>query len=111
MAGSYVHDNSALLIVDSCQTCPRGKYSTSEMLDTQCRPCEAGYLCYGNTNRKEPTILEWHNGERCPKGHYCLEGSYKETPCYPGTYNEKLGAKALTECLLCDADSYNDLFG
>ena len=104
-----MRDNSAYQTVDSCLPCPAGTYSTLE--DTQCRRCEPGHLCYGKTSRKLPTSVALHRGELCPKGHYCPAGSRAPTACPEGAYLDRYGAAALTDCLLCDADSYNDLTG
>jgi len=96
-------------IADSCVLCPEGTYST--LASTECLECEAGYLCYGGTNRQYPSLALTHFGEPCPKGHYCPLGSSEAVACPAGTYNDVLGAAEQTECLLCDAESYNDLEG
>ena len=95
--------------MDQCLLCPAGTYSTLE--DPLCHPCTAGFLCYGNTTRARPASALAHRGEPCPKGHYCPEGSSAPTACPEGTYIGVFGAAALTDCLLCDAGSYNPLSG
>lgn len=115
-AGSKVVDNSRYLSADSCEPCPAGMYSTLD--DKDCYPCEGGYLCFGNTNRKKPTSRDYHNGEQCPKGHYCeavelpiVTDPSLPTPCPKGTYRAEIGGALISDCLLCDADSYNPLVG
>jgi hypothetical protein len=68
-----------------------------------CQPCPAGFLCYGATNTDRPLTLQYNNGEKCPKGYYCPEGSYEPTPCAVGSYNKNFGAGVKTDCDLCPA--------
>jgi len=95
--------------VNQCLACPAGTYSTLD--GTQCKTCPGGYLCYGQTNRENPTDYFLHHGEICPKGHYCPEGSSTATPCPIGTYQPSYGAKSIGQCLLCPANSFNDKTG
>jgi len=108
-AGSYVRDNAAYQTVDACRPCPSGSFST--LSDTECRPCQPGFLCYGSTSRESPSSAVLHRGEQCPKGHYCPSGSSSPRRCPEGAYLDRFGAAALADCRLCDADSYNDLTG
>eukprot|EP00347_Sterkiella_histriomuscorum_P018896 403343756 len=107
-AGSYVQ-KSEYGFIDECLSCPIGKYST--MSDITCKNCTAGYLCYGETNRKHPTEYQVHHGEICPKGHYCEEGSSIATPCPLGSYNANYGAESINQCLLCPENTFNDELG
>lgn len=73
--------------------CPEGTYSIA---DTDgCLPCPEGYLCYGRTNTNKPISVIDHNGEICPQGFYCPEGSSDSTPCPPGTFNALQGMGTL----------------
>lgn len=107
--GRYVIDNSQYNFANECKECPPGTYS---FYDTDgCAPCPAGYVCYGETNTGRPTLLVQDRGEICPKGHYCPEGSSEAIRCPPGTYNDAFGAKSEDDCSLCQADTFQDLFG
>ena len=81
-------------MINTCSSCPQGSYSTVQ--DDTCQDCMAGYLCYGRTNKKYPTIYNQHNGEICPKGFYCPGASFVGTACPIGTYNSDFGAITLT---------------
>ena len=37
----------------------------------------------------------------CPQGHYCPEASEEAIACDAGTYQDKFGATAVTDCLEC----------
>jgi hypothetical protein len=107
--------------VDTCVACAAGFYNTDAA--TSCKACTGGYMCYGKTghdgslttgfgtNRQYPTDRVAHKGEICPIGHYCPEGSSAATPCPVGTYNEEKGKSSVDDCLVCKADTYNDLTG
>ena len=58
-----------------------------------------------------PMVYTTQHGEICPKGFYCPTGSYLAAPCPVGTYSPDFGASALTQCLLCPSDTFNDLTG
>lgn len=72
-AGFEVKDYSKTGAQNRCMACPAGTYASLD--DLTCQPCKPGYVCYGKTNRADPTEKSKHNGELCPKGHYCPEGT------------------------------------
>ena len=88
--GYKVVDYKIPIIANECLPCPKGEFSNMDV--PGCRKCTPGYVCYGRTNTPYPTIFSQHNGEVCPKGHYCPLGTYSALPCPPGTYNPKEGA-------------------
>lgn len=103
---------------DTCIACAKGYYNTDAA--EACKQCPAGYLCYGElttvpanskggTNSATPTDKDKHRGEICPKGYYCPLGSFAPTPCPVGKYNEFTGMKSEDDCLVCPANTYNDL--
>jgi hypothetical protein len=77
----------------------------------ECVDCTPGYVCLGKTGSSEPYDRKKQNGYRCPEGHYCPKGSYKERPCPPGTYSKYEGAVSLDYCFPCKQGTYNDAFG
>ena len=57
----------------SSQTnCTAGRYCDREGLAEPSGNCEAGYYCTGNNTKQNPRGV---NGDLCPDGHYCPEGS------------------------------------
>jgi hypothetical protein len=107
--GFYVQDNSIYNTMNQCIECDPGTYS---FYNTDgCLACPAGYVCYGGTNTAKPTIPMQDNGELCPKGHYCPEGSFEAIRCPPGTFNPDFGGKSEFDCRLCAANTFQDLFG
>lgn len=77
----------------------------------RCEDCTPGYVCLGMTNTDKPTLIEIHNGYKCPAGYYCPRGSYEEQPCPIGTFNKHKGKSSIEECIPCVEDYYNDLQG
>ena len=39
------------------------------------------------------------DGEACPTGYYCEEGTTQPTPCPAGTYESTGGADAIADCI------------
>ena len=72
--GFEVIDNRKYQSRNDCKSCPPGTFSGYSSVG--CEPCPPGYACYGETNTNRPTLFENHGGERCPKGHYCPEGTF-----------------------------------
>ena len=54
-----------------CEPCQIGMYCDVRGMSASAGPCAAGYYCISGA--EEPTPLDFTN-ERCPVGHYCLEG-------------------------------------
>ncbi|PFH35772.1 hypothetical protein BESB_054230 [Besnoitia besnoiti] len=57
------------------KACPHGTY-TDRVGEGECKPCPAGYACYGNS--PEP--------QSCPQGQMCPAGSFVGVHCPPGSY-------------------------
>lgn len=86
-AGKWVDTSNGARFgaVNKCESCRAGTYSTVQT--DLCMPCPAGFICHKECNTATPSIIAQHNGELCPKGHYCPEGSTEAVPCPRGTYN------------------------
>ena len=94
-------------LYDVCLWCAQGEYSGTE----KCEPCEAGYICLGETIARYPLVKEEDNGYECPVGHYCPSQIAAPIECPQGTYRaQKLGKKE-SDCLPCPTNTYNDLMG
>jgi hypothetical protein len=52
-------------IEKSCITCERGKFGADPQR-LSCETCYAGYLCFGNTTRGDPTNVTTEKGVVCP---------------------------------------------
>ncbi|KAJ8397174.1 hypothetical protein AAFF_G00440080 [Aldrovandia affinis] len=50
-----------------------------------------------------PSPADGNTGDKCPRGHYCLEGSSSPKPCPPGHYSNTSGNTELSHCLPCPA--------
>lgn len=77
-------------------SCPKGKYCDRSMLGTAGTDCLEGYYC-DELQTENPSP----DGKTCPRGQYCPVGSINPTNCPIGTYNNKKGASASTDCLDC----------
>lgn len=107
-AGNYIIYGDAGFM-NACVGCTPGTYST--VMDDTCKDCEAGYLCYGSTNKRYPSIFNRDHGEICPKGYYCPSGSSEGTACPAGTYNPSYGGRTIADCLLCEPNTFNSDIG
>ena len=67
------------------------------MQQPNCSLCEVGFYCpYDNMTNTIP----------CGLGYYCPGGDTTGMKCPPGTYNNKTGAKAPSDCLDCPKGFY-----
>ena len=107
--GFEVIDNSRYGSVNDCRSCPPGTFSG--YTSTTCEPCRPGYVCKGETNRAKPTDEDNHRGYKCPKGHYCPEGTSVPKECKPGFFNPLEGMQAQTDCQMCAPGTFQDLYG
>lgn len=57
-----------------CTSCDPGYYCDGEGMIGPRGQCDAGYLCYGNASKSNPT--DGVTGEECPAGGYCLQGKW-----------------------------------
>ncbi|XP_043532727.1 zonadhesin isoform X4 [Chiloscyllium plagiosum] len=87
--GAYCPRNSTVPI-----PCPPGTYN-SEIGQSDCKICLAGYFCLGGTSNPFPL--------KCPTGHFCPERTQfgEEYHCRPGTYNSLPGQQSPADCLIC----------
>ncbi|XP_023933458.1 uncharacterized protein LOC106181652, partial [Lingula anatina] len=99
---------------DNCTICPKGYYCRDNGATAPAGQCKAGHICYESALDDDPvfnndtagnkTIILW--GDRCPAGHYCLQGTAEPTPCPRGTYNPDKGGASIAACLDCDPGTY-----
>ncbi|EDV28435.1 uncharacterized protein TRIADDRAFT_51343 [Trichoplax adhaerens] len=92
-----------------CASCPSGYYCSSEHLSEPTGLCDAGYYCSGASNTSKPT--GGSEGDVCPPGHYCEQGSTQPTACPAGTFNPSNQATSVNDCLNCTGGYYCDTKG
>ena len=93
-----------------CTICGKGYYSEDGKWP-QCKICTPGYVCEGGTTTRFPYLKNVHGGFKCPKGHYCPEGSSTPKLCPVGSFNPQEGSFEVEACKLCEKNTYNDLEG
>lgn len=103
----YVINSLRILEADSCVSCPAGTYA----LDSECLPCDAGFVCEKGASNAQPKSLSTEGGYPCPPGYYCPQGSAEGVPCPVGYYYSDKGAISKSDCKPCEAGMYNDLEG
>lgn len=84
-------------------TCTAGKYCDRHGLSEPTGNCEAGYYCLGSTTKQNPRGTQ---GNICPAGHYCPEGSSAAIKCPIGTYRDYEGGEQLSDCYDCPHGYY-----
>lgn len=77
---------------DQCSNCTAGSYCDSTGLPAVSGPCAPGYYCPGGQKDRTPSEYQ------CPKGHYCIEGSFEPARCANGTYQDQTGSWECKEC-------------
>ncbi|MGH0162299.1 UNVERIFIED_CONTAM: hypothetical protein FKN15_067495 [Acipenser sinensis] len=85
----------------SCWLCPPGHYCHGTGLTQPSALCAPGFYCSGGAKTSMP--VDGVSGDRCPKGHYCPEGSVLPLSCPDGSYANITG---VAECLDCPAGYY-----
>ncbi|KAL8273758.1 hypothetical protein Esti_002358 [Eimeria stiedai] len=95
---------SAGMREECCEACPAGTYSDSEG-STACSPCSAGHVCTGGATTPNP-LSPAEGGYVCPPGYYCPSAALAPIACAPGTYRPEPGASEMTDCLPCEAGTY-----
>eukprot|EP00767_Chilomastix_cuspidata_P000870 gnl/Chilomastix_cuspidata/1248.p1 GENE.gnl/Chilomastix_cuspidata/1248~~gnl/Chilomastix_cuspidata/1248.p1 ORF type:complete len:6697 (-),score=752.02 gnl/Chilomastix_cuspidata/1248:22-17397(-) len=88
-----------LVSSDDCTDCPPGKYCRGGQIQGS---CYAGYACYRGSSIPNPTLPE---GEVCPSGSYCEEGTEYPIPCPDDTFSLSTQSKSLADCEDCPAGS------
>lgn len=64
---------TGLVNASQCLPCTAGKYCAGLGLTKPTANCSGGYFC--NQGSKTPTPKDGVQGNKCPTGHYCPEGS------------------------------------
>ena len=85
------------------QDCPGGSYCADSSGQIT-GDISAGY--YGLKKISTPTPVAVYdgldlNGDVCPLGHYCIQGSVSPTACPSGTYSNQTGNIELNDCMPC----------
>ena len=77
--------------------CDFGTHADKEGTGEACPKCPAGRFC-----AKRGSI----DGEPCPQGHYCPEGTVAPLPCPVGSYSKQGSLSEESECTACAAGRY-----
>lgn len=75
--------------VEDCVGCDPGKFCDETGLFAVSGNCLRGFFCVGNASKSNPE--DKITGDICPKGSFCVEGSFKPQTCYNGTYMNHTG--------------------
>ena len=75
--------------VEDCVGCDPGKFCDETGLFAVSGNCLRGSFCVGNASKSNPQ--DKITGDICPKGSFCVEGSFKPQTCYNGTYMNHTG--------------------
>lgn len=92
--------NTGLLGLSNPTPCQRGYYKDTDGTGT-CTQCPAGYPCpFSRTS--DPYLYI------CQPGYYCPQGSVSVTQnqCPPGTFSNRYGNRAATDCEICPRGFY-----
>ena len=123
-AGTYNPSNNSDNIND-CLLCPPGMYCQVDGLSVPSGVCDGGYYCSNSSTTATPVATEidnvtnplsvydscpyftlQSNGDRCPIGFFCPQGSAEPTICPAGMFCGRIGL-VMPEGL-CDAGYYCD---
>lgn len=72
-----------------CTPCTPGYYCPNPGLEEPFKLCSAGYYCESRSTEAAPDGEVY--GYKCPKGHFCPEGTPVPVPCPSGTYQPSEG--------------------
>lgn len=98
-------NKSKLTSVDECEPCLKGQYCKKSGITKSSGVCYEGYYCTIRATLPNANITTDQGGP-CPRGHYCIEGSYQPEPCPSGTYTPLLKQGRLSKCLDCPGGKY-----
>lgn len=85
----------------SCISCTPGMYCGEEGLSSPSDYCYGGYYCELGSGSPEPT--NGINGNVCPLGHFCENGTVSPVECPEGKFANIAGLK---ECYACPKGYY-----
>ncbi|XP_077985306.1 uncharacterized protein LOC144439946 [Glandiceps talaboti] len=85
--------------INDCEPCPGGYYCSGYGKTEATGLCDAGFYCPSNHSTTSATPADL----KCPRGHYCLEGTAEPYPCETGTYQPNEGKSS---CIPCEAGYY-----
>ncbi|XP_038155551.1 uncharacterized protein LOC119792815 [Cyprinodon tularosa] len=78
--------------VETCQLCPPGHYCAKEGQTEPSGHCAEGYYCPEGQRSQRPQL------HVCSLGHYCEKGSVRQTPCNPGSYQQRQSQGTCETC-------------
>jgi len=82
----------------SCDDCPEGEFCAGKGLELPSGPCKPGFFCPAGSRKADE--------KDCPKGSYCPTGSPQPIYCESGTYQPKVHATGLADCMACTPGKY-----
>ncbi|XP_041849947.1 neurogenic locus notch homolog protein 4-like [Melanotaenia boesemani] len=82
---------------EACQPCPPGHFCHKRGIAEPSGHCAEGFYC------PEGQISERPQQHVCSVGHYCEKGSFRQTLCFPGSYQFRQGQGS---CEICPAGFY-----
>ena len=85
-----------------CTACSPGNYCFEAGLSIPTGQCAAGFFCVHGARSSTPSQgpLE---GDMCPPGRFCPEGTASPVRCAAGSYSNATGLRNQSECTPCDA--------
>ncbi|XP_072885876.1 uncharacterized protein [Hemitrygon akajei] len=94
------------------QPCSSGTYQ-DQAGQASCIPCPVGFFCHLTSSNFSNSLQGVQAPHPCPAGYYCPEGSGLpfQSPCPVGTFSNRTGLGAVTDCLLCPHGKYCDQEG
>ncbi|XP_075046430.1 uncharacterized protein LOC142107145 [Mixophyes fleayi] len=85
-------------------SCPSGSYCDDAGLPAPSGECAAGFFCTGGAKTSKPT--DTVQGDICPPGTYCPNGSHHPQFCPAGTYSADYSLGMVSDCKACPPGYY-----
>ncbi|XP_075695378.1 uncharacterized protein LOC142661742 isoform X2 [Rhinoderma darwinii] len=85
-------------------SCPPGFYCENAGLAAPSGECAAGFFCTGGAKTPRPTDAV--QGNICPPGTFCPNGSHHPQLCPAGTFSSDSGLGSISECKPCPPGLY-----
>lgn len=84
-----------------CTQCTPGYYCANMNLTAPSGFCNAGFFCKSGSDSQTPSGLTKGDAGVCPVGHYCPQQTGQPKACPTGSFNNKTGIMAESDCQLC----------